>query len=68
MDEDDYTIEPLPATPMQGIDVVILVLDSFNTFLGGLTEMLCRHANYKVETKQFAREAGMAIERIVGGE
>jgi hypothetical protein len=68
MDEDDYTSEPLPATPMQGLDVVILALDSFQSFLGDLTLMLCKHANYRVANKQFAREAGMAIERIVSGE
>lgn len=75
MHEDDYIIETLPATPMQVIDVGILVLDAITQVaripartLGELTDMLCRHANYKVEQRRFAREATAAIESFVSGD
>jgi len=75
MDEDDDTFEPLPATPMQGIDAVVLVLDLVtNLFrVGGrfwqdATELVARHANYRVAVKEFEREAGLEIERMVSGE
>lgn len=75
MDEDDYTIEPVPACPTQGIDVVILVLDSVRgfssvvtSFWEDVTRMAMAHANFKVEKKRFAREAGLEIERLVSDE
>lgn len=74
MDEDDYTIETLPACPMQVIDGVILVLD-FTTnmvraglgFWSGLTELVMGHANYQVAQREFARTVGEEIERLVTG-
>lgn len=75
VEDDEYTSEPLPATPMQGLDLVILATDLMGAlfrvggaFWSDTTEMLCRHANYKIERKRFAREAGMEIERLVSGE
>lgn len=75
MDEDDDTFEPLPATPMQGIDAVVLVLDlitnlhrTFGRFWMDTTELVCRHANYRVQNREFERTAGIEIERLVSGE
>jgi hypothetical protein len=76
MDEDDdYTVETLPACPMQVIDVAILILDSARrvasvpgSFLGDLTELVCRHANYCVAQKQMHRQAANEIERLVSGD
>lgn len=75
MDEDDEQYEPLPATPMQGLDLVILATDSITDlfrvggrFFNGLTELSCRHANYRVERRRFASEVGLEIERMVSGE
>lgn len=75
MDEDDETFEPLPATPMQGIDLAVLVLDlvtnlhrTFGRFWMDATELVGRHANYRVSIREFRREAGLEIERLVSGE
>lgn len=71
-DEDCYTIEALPACPMQAIDAAILVVDTIGgffrvaaSFWNDGSELLMRHANYKVQQKAFAREASAEIERLV---
>lgn len=75
MDEDEYdNFEPLPATQMQGIDVLILVLDCAGSvarvpgrFFTDLTELVCRHANWRVARKRMENEARMEIEMLVNG-
>lgn len=74
-DENEYTSEPLPATPMQGLDLLILATDHLGagfrligSFWGDLTELLCRQANHNIMRKAFASEAGIEIERLVAGE
>ena len=68
MDDDDYTIETLPACEMQVIDVVIVVLDTARRFLADMTELVCSHANFKVQQKRMIREASAEIESIIQGD
>lgn len=74
MDEDSDNYEPLPATQLQGIDVAILVLDSVgalarvhSAFWTDVTELVCRHANWRVAKRRMENEARMEIEMLVKG-
>lgn len=74
MDEDDYDAEPLPGTRMQGLDVVILVLEAVGGvsrvaagFWSNLTTVVCQHANWKIERRQFSERAALEIESLING-
>lgn len=73
MDEnDEYTIEALPANKLQAIDLVVLVLEyarrlfaATETLFEDLATVVCEHANYRVEREEVADAMRRDIERIV---
>lgn len=65
---DDEQVVTMPSNKLRVIDVAILVLDTVSVFVERFTELLCSHANYKVDRRQMESEARADIERIVGGE
>lgn len=67
-DFEDYGPVPIPPRRFRGLDVLILVLDSIEEFIGGFNRMLMSHANWKLERHMFEEQARADIEAIVSGE
>lgn len=66
--EDDEGTVTIPVRRFAWIDLAITLLDCFSGLIDDVVQLLCSHANWKVQRRMTEEAMRADIERIVAGE
>lgn len=68
MDEEEIEVRVIPGRKFSFLELAITTLDSIASYLDDLVQIMCSHANWKIQRTAVADQMRAEIETIVSGD